>query len=218
MPARTVKGYPVARVSGLLEAWVRSFEPVGGEDWGFDLSPSTERATIRPMRSIIYLVIVLFSFSLLPGAGPVAGAVKKIAKQPVKNTKLKKKIIDKKPPGFLFRPTVSPQNVMTPTNLPVMTFSADEDVSVEVEAWMGNGRQRLTGDVLAAANLKKGKKLNVAWTIATLSDGKFNFHIIMTDKAGNRTKFNAPFTVSFMDNRNRKVIYNEGGQGQGAGN
>jgi hypothetical protein len=152
-------------------------------------------------------MIALFLFCLLPGTGPAFGAVKKTAKQPAKNAKVKTKKIDRTPPGFIYRPTVSPMYVTMSDDLPIMTFSANEDVSVEVEPWMGNGRQRLTGDILVAANLKKGVKLDVPWTVSILSNGKFNFHITMTDKAGNRTEYNAPFRVSFMNNRNRSVIH-----------
>jgi hypothetical protein len=97
--------------------------------------------------------------------------------------------------------------VTTVDDLPILRFSANEDVSVEVAPWMGNGRQRLTGDILVARNLKKGVELDVPWTVSILSNGKFNFHITLTDKAGNRTEFNAPFRVSFMNNRNRKVVH-----------
>lgn len=158
------------------------------------------------MKSAVYLVIALLLFCLLPGTSPAFGAIKKAAKQPAKKAKVKAKIIDKTPPGFIYRPTVSPQYVSTPDNLPVMTFSANEDVSVKVEPWMEDGRQRLTRDILYAAKLKKGVKLDVPWTVSILSNGQFNFHLTMTDKANNRTEFNAPFTVSFTNNLNRRVV------------
>lgn len=159
------------------------------------------------MGPIACLISVLLLFCFLSEINPAFGAVKKTAKQPVKSTKVKTKKIDKTPPWFIYGPTVSPQYVTTPDYLPIMTFSANKDVSVEVEPWMGNGRQRLTGDILVATNLKKGVKLDVPWTVSTLSNGKFNFHLTMTDKAGNRTEFNAPFRVSFMNNGNRRVVH-----------
>ena len=159
------------------------------------------------MRPITCLLSVILLFCCLSATGPAFGAVTKPAKQPVKKAKLKTIKIDKTPPKFIYQPTVVPPFVSTPNNLPILTFSANKDVSVKVEPWMGNGRQRLTGDILAAANLKKGVKLNVPWTVSILSNGKFNFHITMTDKAGNRTEFNAPFQVYFMDNRNRSVVH-----------
>ena len=158
---------------------------------------------------LCFIVIAVALVALLPGTGPVSGAVKKTAKPPVTNTKLKKKVIDKTPPGFLLRPAVTPLFVTTVDNLPVLTFSANEDVRVRVEPWDGSGRHRVTGDILAATVLKKGQKINVAWTVATLPDGDFSFHIIMTDKAGNRTVSNAPFKVSFVNNQNRSLIFND---------
>jgi hypothetical protein len=159
------------------------------------------------MKVIAGLIIALLIFCFLPLTAPAFGVAKKAAKTTVKSTKAKIKKIDKTPPGFIYRPTVAPMYVTTPDDLPIMTFSANEDVSVEVEPWMGNGRQRLTGDILVATNLKKGVKLDVPWTVSIMSNGKFNFHLTMTDKAGNRTKYNAPFRVSFMNNRNRKVVH-----------
>ena len=179
---------------------------------GINLFPKKERITIIPMkktmRSIVCLLSVILLFGCLPKTGPAFGLVKKTAKLPAKNKKVVKKLkADKTPPGFIGQPNVSPAYVTTPDNLPTLRFSANKDVSVEVEPWMGNGLQRLTGDILVSANLKKGVNLDVPWTVSTLSNGKFNFHITMTDKAGNRTEFNAPFRVYFMNNRNRSVVH-----------
>jgi hypothetical protein len=173
------------------------------------LFPAKERITIMPMKKamgpILCLLSVILLFGCLSETNPAFGAVKKAARQPAKSKKAIK--IDKTPPRFIYHPTVVPAFVSTPDNLPILTFSANKDVSVEVEPWMGNGRQRLTGDILAATNLKKGVKLDVPWTVSILSNGKFNFHITMTDKDGHRAEFNAPFQVYFMDNRNRSVVH-----------
>ena len=169
------------------------------------LPTATERATLSGMKYAAGLIIALLLFCLLPGTGSAFGAAKKTAKPTVKKVKIKKSA--KTPPRFIGQPTVAPIYVTNVDDLPILRFSADRDVSVEVEPWMGNGRQRLTGDILVATNLKKGVELDVPWTVSILSNGKFNFHITMTDKAGNRTEYNAPFRVSFMSNQNRSVVH-----------
>ena len=147
-------------------------------------------------------------FLIVAVAGPAAGAKKKLAKPPVKKAAVAIKIIDIKPPGFIYRPTIFPQYVADSSNLPVLTFSADKDVNIVVEPRDGSGKNRLQGELLADANIKKGVKTDVAWKIATLPNGDYNFHIIMIDKAGNRSEFNAPFTVYIRYNPNTSLILN----------
>ena len=187
---------------------MKSAYPVQRE---ISLFPKKERITIKPMKKpmspIVCLLGIILLFGCLSETDPAFGIVKKSAKLPAKRVAVKAKKKDKTPPGFIEQPTVSPMYVTNTDDLPTLRFSANKDVSVEVEPWMGNGSQRLTGDILVATNLKKGVNLDVPWTVSIMSNGKFNFHIIMTDKAGNRTEYNAPFRVSFMNNRNRSVVH-----------
>ncbi len=142
----------------------------------------------------------------IAGTAPAAGAKKKIAKPPAKKTKATLMVVDVKPPGFIYRPNIFPQYVTDSSNLPVLTFSADEDVSIVVDARDAGGKNRLRGELLADTALKKGVKLEVAWKIGTLPNGDYSFHIIMTDKAGNRSEFNAPFTVYIRNNPNNTLL------------
>jgi len=153
------------------------------------------------------IMVLLLSFAIAV-AGPAYGARKKVAKPPVKKAAAAARIIDVKPPGFLYRPNIFPQYVTNRDNLPVLTFSADKDVNIVVEPRDGSGQHRLQGELLADSELKKGVKVDVAWKIATLPNGDYNFHIIMTDKAGNRTEYNAPFTVYIRYNPNTSLILN----------
>jgi hypothetical protein len=152
---------------------------------------------------MVLLLVLVFAVS-----GPAIGAKKKL-KPPIKTAAPIVKIIslsDIKPPEFIYRPSIFPQYVTNSDNLPVLTFSPDEDVNIVVDQRDGTGKNRLQGELLADTAIKKGVKTDVAWKIAALPNGDYNFHIIMTDLAGNRTEFNAPFTVYIRYNPNTSLI------------
>jgi hypothetical protein len=154
------------------------------------------------------LLIVPLLFYFLAGTDPVSAANKRLVKRhiKVKITKLMIRPIDKKAPGFLYKPDIFPQYVTSSNHLPVMTFSANEDVNLKVEPRDGSGQNRLAGEILADTTIKKGMKIEVAWKIATVPNGDYNFHITMIEKAGNRTDYNAPFTVDIINNPNSSMI------------
>lgn len=109
-------------------------------------------------------------------------------------------------PGFSYQPDIFPAYVIDSDQLPVLTFSVDRDVSVEVWEMDETGQHYLSLWPLTMVDLEKGIKLDVAWKTATLPNGNFNFHVVLIDKAGHRADYNIPFTIHIINNPNLNLI------------
>ena len=109
-------------------------------------------------------------------------------------------------PGFIFKPVVYASYVMTIGQRPVLTFSADEDADVTVWETDASGKNHVNRVSIFAGHLKKGVKEDVKWKSLTLPNGIYNYHIVMTDKAGNSSTYNVPITIDIVKNPNRSLI------------
>ncbi len=110
------------------------------------------------------------------------------------------------PPGFIYRPVVFLSYVRDIDTHPVVTFSADEDVTAAIWETDAGGKNHVSRAPIFRQSLKKGIKQEVKWQSVTLPNGIYNFHIILTDKVGNSSSYNAPFTIDIINNPNRALI------------
>lgn len=124
-------------------------------------------------------------------------AQKKAKPAPKKKAAVKKQAV----PGFFGKPQAAPSYVTDPTYLPILTFAANQDVRVEVWEADAAGKKKINREPLAAADLKKGVKLNVAWTTSNLQNGDYNFLVIMTDRKGRKAEYRVPFKIYFTENQ-----------------
>ena len=109
-------------------------------------------------------------------------------------------------PAFMFQPIVYASYVMSAGQRPVLTFSADEDVEAVVWETDASGKNHVNRVSIFAGHLRKGVKQEVKWRSVTLPNGRYNFHIMMTDKAGNASAYNVPITVDIVNNPNRALV------------
>ena len=147
----------------------------------------------------------LLTFAILLGlagqllAAPAAKAKKGRAAAPVK-------VADRTAPRFVYQPVVFMSYVRDVDAHPVVTFSADEDVTAAVWEADASGQGHVSRVPIFRGRLRKGAKQEVEWLSVTLPNGRYNFRIILTDRAGNSTAYNAPFTIDIIDNPNRALV------------
>ncbi len=147
----------------------------------------------------------LFALALILGlasqllAAPAVKPKKPKAAAPVK-------VVDKTVPGFIYQPTVYRSYVRDVDVHPIVTFFADEDVMAEVWETDASGKNHVSRAPIFRGRLKKGVKQGVPWRSVTLPNGIYNFHIIVTDRAGNSSSYDAPFTIDIINNPNRDLV------------
>ncbi len=143
-------------------------------------------------------LVVLFGCAAQLWAAPAA--------KPRRTKAAPVKVTDTTKPGFLYQPVVYASYVMSTGQHPVMTFSADEDVRVVIWETDARGENRVNSEPIFTGRLKKGVKQDVEWLSLALPNGRYNYHVVMTDKAGNGADYDVPITVDIVNNPNGDLI------------